>query len=408
MKRILLAIVALVAACQRTPPPLPTLNTATLRVQVQRAIDEAQRAATAAPADAAKTLRLGMILQAHGQIQTALACYQRAHALDAQRFDTLYYLGFALAANGQKADAALRQALTLQPDSFPVALKLAEVTRDAAQARDLTARYPAEATAHYLLGRSQSGPAAIAAYQRALELFPRYGAAQFALAAEYRQAGQPKEAQAALTNYERDKLVVPPLDDPEGLALAELATSAPGLLRRAQRAEAAGSLPQALALHREALQQDPHLVDAWINLISLHARLSQAPEAEAAYRRAVALAPARADAHYNYGVFCLQLQRFAEARAAFTQTTKLDPRNADAWLNLGSLAGQQGDLDQAAAAFENAIAARPGFARAHYHLGQIHAIRRNFTAARAAFTTARASADPQLAASIDQDLARLP
>lgn len=404
MLLVLAALVAL-AGCQRTPP-LPSIDVSTFPAVVRQSITEARAAAQAQPQDAGRTLRLGMTLQAHGQMQAALNCYARAFALDVSRFDTFYYWGFALAENGETAAAAERlgQALRVKPDSLPVALKLVEVTRDAAMARRLVQRYPNEATAHYLVGRA-TGEAA--AYRRALELFPRYGAAQFALAAEYRKSGQPTGE--LLRDYERDKDTVPPLDDPEGVALAELSLSAPGLLRRAQRADAAGQLDIALALHGQALEQDPKLADAWINLISLHARRSQPAEATAAYQQAVQLAPTRADAHYNFGVFCLQQQRWPEARAAFEKTVKLDPRHADAYLNLGSLAGQQRKLDEAAAAFRQAIAARPDFAAAHYHLGQVHALRRDFAAARAALIQAKQHAGhPQLAAAIDQDLARLP
>ncbi len=349
-----------------------------------------------------------MVLQTHGQMQAALALYERAFALDPGRFDTLYYWGFALVENGETALAVerLRQALRVKPDSLPVALKLAEVSRDEAMAKDLAQRYPNEATAHYVLGRASSGPAAIAAYRRALELFPRYGAAQFALAAEYRKSGQPTAD--LLRNYERDKNVWPRLDDPEGFALAELSVSAPGLLRRAERANEAGQVDLALDLHKQALEQDPMLAEAWINLISIHARLNQPEAATRAYEQALKLAPTRTDAHYNFGVFCQLKERWPEARAAFLKTVALDPRHADAYLNLGSLAGRQGNLDEAAAAFRQATAARPDFAAAHYNLGLIYLYRRNYPAARTALHKALEHADPQLAATIEKDLARLP
>ena len=403
----LLFVLLILAGCQRTPP-LPVLDVATFPAAARRVIAEAREVAAAQPNDAGSTLRLGMVLQAHGQMQAALACYGRAFALDASRFDTLYYLGFALAENGETAAASerLRQALAVKPDSLPVALKLAEVTRDEAMARDLVRRYPNEATAHYLLGRASSGAVAIEAYRRALALYPRYGAAQFALAAEYRKGGQPTTE--LLRNYERDKNSWPRLDDPEGFALAELSVSAPGLLRRAERANEAGRLEVALALHQQALEQDPNLAEAWINLISIHARLNQPEAAARAYEQAVKLAPKRTDAHYNFGVFCQQQGRWQEARAAFLKTVALDPRHADAYLNLGSLAGRERNLDEAEAAFRRAIEARPDLAGAHYNLGLIHVYRRNIPAARAALSKAREHASPELAAAIDRDLARLP
>lgn len=408
-------LLVFLGSCQEPVSPLPAVDVTSFPEAVRQVVTTAREAAEAAPDSPGLTLRLGMVMEAHGQLKAALACYRRAYALDAQRFETLYYLGHALAANGEteQAETRLREALALRPDSVPVALKVAEMARDAQLARQLVVKHPNLATAHYVLGRSAMGPAAIAAYEKALVLFPRFGAAQFALAAEYRKEGKAAKAQEALRYYERDKTTTPPVDDPEGVALAEMSTSAPGLLRRAQRAETAGQLTVALELQEQALQQDPGLADAWINLISLRARLVR-PTAtvEQAYREAVRLAPKRADAHYNYGVFCLQEKRWAEARAAFEKAVELDPRNAEAYLNLGSLAGQEGRLDDAVALFRIAVAARPELARARYHLGQIHAIRRNFKAAREEWKKAReqaaVSGQSQLAGEIAQDLARLP
>jgi len=403
----LLLILLALAGCKHTPP-LPSLELSTFPATVRRAITEAREVAITQPKDAASTLRLGMILQTHGQMQAALTCYERAFALDAGRFDTLYYWGFALAESGETDSAIkrLRQALRVKPDSLPVALKLAEVTRDETMAKDLVRRHPNEATAHYLIGRASSGATAIAAYRRALELFPRYGAAQFALAAEYRKSGQ--TTTELLHDYEQDKNVWPRLDDPEGFALAELSVSAPGLLRRAERANEAGQLNLALALHQQALQQDPQLAEAWINLISIHARLKQPEAAAKAYEQAVKIAPNRTDAYYNFGVFCQQQERWQEARAAFLKTVSLDPRHPEAYLNLGSLAGRQKNFDEAAAAFQKAITARPDLAAAHYNLGLIHAYRHNFPAARASLKKAREHANPELAGAIERDLARLP
>jgi len=394
-------------SCQRTPP-FPSIDIGNFPTLVGQAITEAFDAAKAQPRDAGLTLRLGMTLQSHGQVRAALVCYERAFALDANRFDTLYYWGFALAENGQKEAAVerLRHALRVKADSLPVALKVAELTRDVALAKDLVQRFPNEATSHYLVGRASSGADAIAAYRKALEIFPRYGAAQFALAAEYRKTGQPTAE--LLRNYERDKAAVPPLDDPEGLALDELAISTTGLLRRAERADKAGKVDVALALHQKVLQQDPNLAEAWINLISIHARLNQPEAAAQAYAQALKLAPKRPDTHYNFGVLCQQQQRLVEARTAFLKTISLDPRNADAYLNLGSMAGQQQKFDEAAAAFSKAIEARPDYAAAHYNLGLIHAYRRNFTAARASLLKAREHANQPLATVIEKDLARLP
>src|SRR5262249_6356148 len=154
-------------------------------------------------------------------------------------------------------------------------------------------------SAHYGLGRTQSGAGAIASFTKALELHPRYGAAQFALAAAYRKSGDSAKAEAALAGYEQNKSNAPFVEDPLMAAVYALNAGAVGLMRQAQILERQNRLQEALAVQEKALEQDPKLPQAWINLISLHGRLGNLDQAEEAFQKAVSLAPGQADAYYN-------------------------------------------------------------------------------------------------------------
>ncbi len=344
---------------------------------VRALVDDAFAKTSAEPASAEAATRLGMVLQAHGQNLAAEACYARAHALDFKRYDTLYYWSQAAAARGdhKKAVELLRKAVRLRPASMPARLALAQELREAGDndgsasiARGLLLEKYPEPSAHYALGRATNNESEL---QKALDLFPRYGAAQFALASLYRKNGKADEAAALLKNYERDKTIAPPVDDPEMRTLRGLAISPASLLRRAVEEEAAGRLQEAAALQREALAIQPDLADAWVNLISLNARLHRDSDAEAAYAKAVALAPNRAEAHYNFGVYCLQRNRFSEAKIAFQKTLDAAPRNAEACLNLGGILANEGRLEEAAAMLRRAIDAKPDFAQARVELKRI-------------------------------------
>ena len=184
----------------RSLPELPQLDLERFQGDVRKAIAGEAAQANANPTDAYRVLRLGMVLHAHDRFQAAAQCYSRAYALDPKRFDTLYCWGQALASIGNYAQAAerLRQALAIRPESIPARLKLGDVLResgDTTQGAELFRRVlieqPDNASAHYGLGRGLEGSAAMAELRKALALFPRYGAAQFALAAAYRQAGDP-------------------------------------------------------------------------------------------------------------------------------------------------------------------------------------------------------------------------
>ncbi len=403
----MLTALFLLAACQpkRPLPDLPAVALEDAQPAVRSVIEAALFAARAKPQDASAVAQLGMALDAHRQFAGATQAYERATLLDSTQPDYPYYWGSALASDGRYTEAVppLRTALRLR-DSLPVRLRLGEALYAAGLTAQARIEYEAAilanpnlAAAHFGLGLCLTGVEAIASFNRAIELYPRYGAARFALAGVYRQTGQRAEAEALLVNYERDKLLAPPIDDPAMAAIQALDASANGLLRRAQAAERQGQLAEALSLQKRALAADPKLAQAWVNLVSLHGRLGQPEEAEAAYRRAVALEPKNAEAHYNFGVLCAQANRRDEARQAFAAAVAADPGNAMALDNWGAIVEQQGPGAWALARqlYQRAIAADPGLRLAHYHLGRSYANQGRYREAIAALEKSVETVDEQ-------------
>jgi tetratricopeptide (TPR) repeat protein len=282
----------------------------------------------------------------------------------------------------------LRQALAIRPGSVPARLKLAEVLRESADpagsadlCRQVLSESPENAIAHYELGRVLDGADAIAEYRKALALFPRFGAAQFALAAAYRKMGDMKRAAEALSDYERDKTLLPPLDDPEMSMVRALNISPTGLLSQAAELEREGRLEEALARHIRAIKMDATLVDAYVNMISLYGRLHRDPEAEQAYRQAIGLDPNRAEAYYNFGVFCFDRQRLDDARTAFELAAKHNTRHSEALHNLAVIFEREGKWEQAADLYRRALEAKPAYPLAHFHLGRLYANRNKYALA---------------------------
>src|SRR5260221_1066218 len=204
--------VLVVCGCggSRSVPALPNVDASKFQPDVGKAVESALAEAKKYPSDPARTLRLCMILHAHEQYQAAGQCYARAHAIDPTGFAALYCWGHALAAEGAYAAAAdrLRQALAVRPQSVPAQLKLAEVLTDSGNASEsadlykrILAKAPDEARAHFGLWRALGGDAAVEEFRKSLELFPRYGAAQFALASTYRRRHDETKAQEILRNY---------------------------------------------------------------------------------------------------------------------------------------------------------------------------------------------------------------
>jgi MFS family permease/tetratricopeptide (TPR) repeat protein len=367
-----LAVVALfLAACRQAGPltALPDVSTATFLPAVREAIEPALTEAKARPDDAAAVGRLGMALHAHRQLEAARQCYRRAAMLEPKKFEWRYYLGAA--SEGREAVAALREAVKLKDDQA-ARIKLGEAllaTGDDAAAKDVF-RGIDHPAALFGYGRAAGDPAY---YEKALAVFPQYGAAMFALAQSYQRAGRKAEAQRLLAEYERYKTVAPPLTDPLMDAVRALDRGPDRLLREAAALEKQGQLQAAVERETAALALDPKLVQAHVDLISLHGRMGNAAEAARHYREAVAVDARAFDAHYNYGVFCYGAGRRDEAREAFVKALEINPNHAEARNNLGMILQEQGRLPEAAREFQKAIDARPDLRLARFHLGRIYA-----------------------------------
>jgi tetratricopeptide (TPR) repeat protein len=87
---------------------------------------------------------------------------------------------------------------------------------------------------------------------------------------------------------------------------------------------------EAAAAYRKALELDPYLVAAIINLANIHYSRDELAEAQALYERAIGLESDFFEAHFNLGNIYHDLGRFAEAQACYRQALRLNPSYADA------------------------------------------------------------------------------
>jgi len=98
-----------------------------------------------------------------------------------------------------------------------------------------------------------------------------------------------------------------------------------------------GSPKEAMAAYRHALDLNPGLPDAHINLGRLLHEAGSATAAEAHYRRALELRPEDAVAAFNLGVALEDQGREQEALVAYEAAVKVDPSAADAHFNAARL-----------------------------------------------------------------------
>ncbi len=82
--------------------------------------------------------------------------------------------------------------------------------------------------------------------------------------------------------------------------------------------------------YRKALEIDPYLVPAIINLANIHYGKDELAEAQALYERAIGLDPEFFEAHFNLGNIYHDLGRFQEAASCYRTALRLNGQYADA------------------------------------------------------------------------------
>jgi tetratricopeptide (TPR) repeat protein len=104
---------------------------------------------------------------------------------------------------------------------------------------------------------------------------------------------------------------------------------------------------QAADAYRQALEIEPRLVPALINLANIHYARDLRIEAMALYERALALAPDAFEAHYNLGNIHHDLGRYDEAEAHYLHAIELRPDYPEAHLFLAVVLEKAGRSEEA-------------------------------------------------------------
>jgi tetratricopeptide (TPR) repeat protein len=99
--------------------------------------------------------------------------------------------------------------------------------------------------------------------------------------------------------------------------------------------------------YRRALEIDPYLVPALINLANIHYGKDELAEAQALYERAIGLDPDFFEAHFNLGNIYHDLGRFQEAATCYRTALGLNPQYADAHFYLAITLEKTGNSPEA-------------------------------------------------------------
>ena len=107
------------------------------------------------------------------------------------------------------------------------------------------------------------------------------------------------------------------------------------------------SIKEAERAYHQALELDPTMADAHLNLGKLYHDLREWGKAETHYRAAAEHASGDPTPHFNLGVLMEDLKRYQDAVHAYSQALKQDPSFGDAHCNLGLLFESMGDKAKA-------------------------------------------------------------
>ena len=372
------------AAPQAARPPLPRLAFDSFPAPTREVLARAYKDAAARPNDAEAVGALARLLHAWEQWETAHEAYARAQMLAPRTFAWHYLDAIVLQRLARNTEAAgrLEQALTISPSDVPARVKLAEALLESTnldrsqQTFESLRGVPAsEPAAELGLGRIAAARGrhdeAVAHLERAVTLFPEWGAAYYALALSYRALGRRDDAQRALERQAQYGPRWPAIEDPVLATVTALRDDAQTNLQRGLKLADAGDLPGAIAAHEAALALDPSIAQAHANLIALYGRARDWQKGEAHYRTVVALGFNLADAHYDYGVLLGLQERWEPAADAYRKAIAVNPRHAGAHNNLGQILERQQQLEAAAAEYRQSVNAQPTFRLARFNLGRM-------------------------------------
>jgi len=116
-----------------------------------------------------------------------------------------------------------------------------------------------------------------------------------------------------------------------------------------------GRYTEAIAAYEKALEIDPKFDHAWSNLGVSLGYLGRYNEAIAAFEKALEIDPKFDHAWYNLGVSLGYLGRYNEAIAALEKALEIYPKYHHAWNNLGNALHNLGRYNEAIAALEKAL-----------------------------------------------------
>jgi protein O-GlcNAc transferase len=160
------------------------------------------------------------------------------------------------------------------------------------------------------------------------------------------------------------------------------------LMASAQSALKQRQYSSALTFLKPLLRSHPDYAPGWFDLAYADTGLHQNDEAVQAYQKAIQLQPTMFDARLNLGILLLEMKQPAGALAQFAEAAKLKPEDARPHFYSGVADEMTSQYAPARQELETAVRLQPGVARNFYELGRVAMAQKDYAGARGAFEKA--------------------
>ena len=193
------------------------------------------------------------------------------------------------------------------------------------------------------------------------------------------------------------------------------ATVATTLARRyndVERFDSAGYYLEQVALAKPSAQSWQRAADAYFQAFSFAATDERVKllggKARELYAKVLKDQPGNLDAKTNLGMAYMASENPVQGVTLLREVLAADPRNEKALYNMGILAVQSNQFDKAVTRFQDLVKVNPKNVNGQFYLGVTLARTGAKEEAKKAFLVAKSlSSDPALAASVDEEIAKL-
>lgn len=199
---------------------------------------------------------------------------------------------------------------------------------------------------------------------------------------------------------------------PSAAAKATVATTLARRYNSVERFDSAGYYLEQVALSKPSAQNWQQAADAYFQAFSFAASDERVKllggKARELYAKVLKEQPGNLDAKTNLGMAYMASDNPVQGVTYLREVLEADPRNEKALYNMGILAVQSNQYDKAVKRFQDLVKVNPKNVNGQFYLGVTLARTGAKEEAKAAFLTAKSlSADPALAASVDEEIAKM-